>query len=104
VPRQLTILRRTSREICGARIAACRNSFLLKFADWINESMMVFGCPLFIVFVCFILTRLQFVFAPNLFFSPGDPHTASAAAASLVWPGTPFFYTHIMFMKCIYEV
>jgi hypothetical protein len=27
---------------CGLRIAACRNSFLLKLADWLNESMVIF--------------------------------------------------------------
>src|SRR5262249_61136396 len=41
-PRQLTVARQISLEICGVRIAACRNWFLRKLAGWINGSMVTF--------------------------------------------------------------
>jgi hypothetical protein len=90
-------------------MAACRNSFLRSRADWINEIMMILRAWLYNhcnFFIRVILDQIAIVFCadPMVFPALATPTPPRLFAASLVWPGTPFFYSYITFMKCIYEL
>jgi hypothetical protein len=83
---------------CGLRIAAGRNSFLRRQADWLNESMVIFQGLLFLFLFGSFCTRLRAFFALNLWcfqfgFFPAlaTPTPPRLFAASLVLPGDAVF-------------
>src|SRR5262249_55827491 len=97
-------------EICGVRIAACRNCFLRRRAGWVYENMITFyraySLYLFLFYLFCLPGFAPSSFSEHLFLLPAfarppPPPPFLPAPVPPGFPGDAVFYAYSRFMKYI---